>query len=213
MPYTHQHLFFFCFWCLFVFLSRNSYKGHLQAWEGVDEQTGSGRCEEAEPSLSNVCPGGVPQPHPAVRTKKCDFLLLRNALQVISVTTQLKSCSAISVRHVIYSTYTVGSSVGVPQVTVLSPYLFTLFTVDFTSKNESWHVQKYSNSTLTDSPSLQVLDSLSAGVAQCHFIMLVYTCLLFMSYHFRIYTCLLFMSYHFRIFKLLDNLNFPPGDE
>ncbi|KAI9999481.1 hypothetical protein NQD34_018495 [Periophthalmus magnuspinnatus] len=42
---------------------------------------------------------------------------------------------------------TVVTNIGDPQGTVLSPFLFTLYTADFTYKSESCHIQKYSDDT------------------------------------------------------------------
>ena len=38
-------------------------------------------------------------------------------------------------------------SVGAPQGTVLAPFLFTLYTLDFRYNSESCHIQKYSDDT------------------------------------------------------------------
>ena len=43
---------------------------------------------------------------------------------------------------------TVDTSIGAPQGTVLSPFLFTLYTSDFTYKTPSCHIQKYSDDTV-----------------------------------------------------------------
>jgi len=40
---------------------------------------------------------------------------------------------------------TVETSLGAPQGTVLSPFLFTLYTSDFTYSTSSCHIQKYSD--------------------------------------------------------------------
>ncbi|XDV29127.1 hypothetical protein PO909_032280 [Leuciscus waleckii] len=43
---------------------------------------------------------------------------------------------------------TVETSIGVPQGTVLSPFLFTLYTSDFSYRTSACHIQKYSDDTV-----------------------------------------------------------------
>lgn len=45
------------------------------------------------------------------------------------------------------SSETIVTNVGAPQGTVLSPFLFTMYTADFTYKSELCHIQKYSDDT------------------------------------------------------------------
>ena len=68
--------------CICYSLSPSGNKGHLQARGDSNEQACSWRCEKAEPSLPNICPGGVPQSDSAVRAEKRGILILRDALQV-----------------------------------------------------------------------------------------------------------------------------------